>query len=186
MSYVAFDLTPFRKKKAPCDNATVATLQAATPQNVATVALSQTLTSNSEYAAGDQTVAGVADPDRDFEERAALRGNHEPDSVPIVTKVSKADRIENFGTIGTTGTGEPIAETEVATVLAKKLPTVAVSHAPIPDCGGRSAEDWQVFFGERAGIAEFDGELPRLDAETKAFECCVVEWQNRNPVCSPH
>src|SRR5262249_33093321 len=109
---------------------------------------------------------------------AALHGDHEPDSVPIVTKVSKADRIENFGTNGTTGTGEPIAETEVATVLAKKLPTVAVSHAPTSDCGGWSAEDWQVFFGERAGIAEFDGELPRLDAETKAFECCIVEWQN--------
>lgn len=50
-----------------------------------------------------------------------------------------------------------------------------------PDHDGWSAEDWQVFFGERAGIAEFDGSLPRTEAETYAFECCVVEWLNRHP-----
>jgi len=54
---------------------------------------------------------------------------------------------------------------------------------PGPD--GWSAEDWQVFFDERAGIAEFDGGLPRIDAEACAFACCVVEWLNRNFVCSP-
>ena len=32
---------------------------------------------------------------------------------------------------------------------------------------------------ERAGIAEFDGGLPRPEAEALAFECCVVEWLNR-------
>ena len=46
---------------------------------------------------------------------------------------------------------------------------------------GWSAEDWQVFFDERAGIAEFDGGLPRAEAEAQAFACCVVEWLNRNP-----
>ena len=48
-----------------------------------------------------------------------------------------------------------------------------------------SAENWQVYFDERAGIAEFDGGLPRAEAEARAFACCVVEWLNRNPVCSP-
>jgi hypothetical protein len=33
---------------------------------------------------------------------------------------------------------------------------------------GRSARDWQVFFGERAGIIEFDGGAPRAWAETLA------------------
>jgi hypothetical protein len=47
-----------------------------------------------------------------------------------------------------------------------------------------SAEDWQVYFDERAGIAEFDCGLPRAEAEARAFECCVVEWLNRNPVSS--
>ena len=49
---------------------------------------------------------------------------------------------------------------------------------------GWSAEDWQVYFDERAGIAEFDGRLSRAEAEARAFECCLSEWLNRNPVCS--
>jgi hypothetical protein len=48
-----------------------------------------------------------------------------------------------------------------------------------------SDADWLAFFDERAGIAEFDGGLQRTDAEARAFECCVVEWLNRNPVSSP-
>ena len=44
---------------------------------------------------------------------------------------------------------------------------------------GWSAEDWRVFFDERAGIAEFDGGLPRLQAEAYAFACCATEWLNR-------
>jgi hypothetical protein len=54
-----------------------------------------------------------------------------------------------------------------------------------PGCDGWSAEDWQVFFDERAGIAEFDVGLPRLDAAARAFACCIVEWLNRNPMRSP-
>jgi hypothetical protein len=50
---------------------------------------------------------------------------------------------------------------------------------------GWSAEDWQVFFDERAGIAELDGGLTRVEAEALAFACCVAEWLNRNPVRSP-
>jgi hypothetical protein len=53
------------------------------------------------------------------------------------------------------------------------------------DDDGWSAEDWQAHFVERAGIAEFDGGLPRPDAETLAFKCCVVEWLNRNFERSP-
>jgi hypothetical protein len=54
-----------------------------------------------------------------------------------------------------------------------------------PDRDGWSAEDWHAFFDERAGIAEFDGGLPRIEAEARAFACCVAEWLNRNPVRSP-
>jgi hypothetical protein len=54
-----------------------------------------------------------------------------------------------------------------------------------PRWGGWSAEDWQLFFEESAGIAEFNGGLPRREAEARAFACCVVEWLNRNPRCSP-
>ena len=54
-----------------------------------------------------------------------------------------------------------------------------------PGRDGWSAEDWQVFFDERAGIAEFDGGLPRARAEARALACRVVEWLNRNFVRSP-
>jgi hypothetical protein len=41
---------------------------------------------------------------------------------------------------------------------------------------GWSGDDWRTFFDERAGIAEFDGGLPRHEAEARAFACCVAEW----------
>ena len=48
-----------------------------------------------------------------------------------------------------------------------------------------SDEDWKVFFDERAAIAEFDGGLPRDQAEAQAFEACVTEWLTRNGVQAP-
>jgi hypothetical protein len=53
-----------------------------------------------------------------------------------------------------------------------------------PGHDGWSGEDWLAFFDERAGIAEFDGGVARAEAEAHAFECCLSEWLNRNPVCS--
>ena len=47
--------------------------------------------------------------------------------------------------------------------------------------GDWTAQDWRVFYDERAGIAEHDGGLSRADAEQQAFDCCVVEWLWRNP-----
>lgn len=54
-----------------------------------------------------------------------------------------------------------------------------------PGGDGWSGEDWRAFFDKRAGIAEFDGGLPRDQAEARAFDCCVAEWLNRNPMRSP-
>ena len=48
-----------------------------------------------------------------------------------------------------------------------------------------SAEDWQAYFDERVGIAEFGAGLSRSDAQTSAFGCCVSEWLNHYPVSSP-
>lgn len=53
-----------------------------------------------------------------------------------------------------------------------------------PGGDGWSGEDWRAFFDERAGIAEFDGGLPRDQAEAHAFASCVAEWLNRNPAYS--
>ena len=41
-----------------------------------------------------------------------------------------------------------------------------------------------MYFEERAAVAEFDGGLSRNEAEAQAFECCIVEWLNRNPTPS--
>ena len=53
-----------------------------------------------------------------------------------------------------------------------------------PGRDGWSAEDWQAFFDERAGIMEFDGRVSRTEAEAQALACCIVEWLNRNPTPS--
>ena len=53
-----------------------------------------------------------------------------------------------------------------------------------PGRDGWSAEDWQLYFEERAAVAEFDGGLSRIQAEAQAFECCVVKWLDRNPAPS--
>lgn len=42
-----------------------------------------------------------------------------------------------------------------------------------------SAEDWQAFFHERAGIAEFDEGLSRPEAERLALAQCADEWERR-------
>jgi hypothetical protein len=67
----------------------------------------------------------------------------------------------------------------VLSVLTRHKAEIVMLLRPTED--GWSAEDWQVFFDERAGIVEFDGGLPRPEAEAQAFACCVFEWLNRNP-----
>jgi hypothetical protein len=47
-----------------------------------------------------------------------------------------------------------------------------------------SPEYWQILFHQRAAFAEFHGGLSRSVAQAQAFECCVVEWLNRNPTPS--
>ena len=73
--------------------------------------------------------------------------------------------------------------TAVLDALSRHKAEIVVLLRPAED--GWSAEDWLVFFDERVGIIEFDGELPRPEAEAQAFDCCVVEWLNLNPERSP-
>lgn len=53
-----------------------------------------------------------------------------------------------------------------------------------PAGDGWSVLDWRTFFAERARMAAVHG-LKGIDAEARAFACCVVEWLNRNRVRSP-
>ena len=72
---------------------------------------------------------------------------------------------------------------EVIDLLARHKAQVIALLRHGPD--GWSGEDWRTFFEERAGISEFDGGLPRDQAEAHVFACCVAEWLNRNPVRLP-
>ena len=41
--------------------------------------------------------------------------------------------------------------------------------------------DYRTFFEERAGISEYDGGLPREEAEWQAFEDSIQCWLHHNP-----
>jgi hypothetical protein len=47
-----------------------------------------------------------------------------------------------------------------------------------------TANDWRVYFDERAAFAEFEGKKPRQQADNIAFECCVAEWLRQHPAPS--
>lgn len=86
--------------------------------------------------------------------------------------------------------GDALALAACAPPPAEVLDLLARHKADIltllrPGSDGWSGEDWREFFEERAGIAEFDGGLPRDQAEARAFSCCVGEWLHRNPARSP-
>lgn len=68
----------------------------------------------------------------------------------------------------------------VLDALSQHKPEIVALLRPGRD--GWSGEDWHHFFDERAGIAEFDGGLPRAEAEDAAYHACLMHWQYRNPV----
>src|SRR5262249_13780498 len=72
---------------------------------------------------------------------------------------------------------------EILELLAHHKPGIVALLRPGQD--GWSAKDWKAYFDGRAGIAEFDGGLLCPEAKAHAFECCVVEWLNRNFGYSP-
>jgi hypothetical protein len=72
--------------------------------------------------------------------------------------------------------------TAVLDQLSRHKPEIVRLLRPVKD--GWSAEDWRLYFEDRAAVAEFDGGLPRERAEAQAFECCIAEWLDRNPVPS--
>lgn len=49
-----------------------------------------------------------------------------------------------------------------------------------------TATDWQEFYDERAGVAEYDGGMSREKAEWQAYEACIVQWLNTHPQPQPN
>jgi hypothetical protein len=66
----------------------------------------------------------------------------------------------------------------IETLRTNKVEILALLRPKRPEW---VAADWQAFFDERAGIAEYEGEQTREKAEAMAFEACLVEWMNRHP-----
>ncbi len=99
------------------------------------------------------------------------------------------------GTMGQTPGARPSLKALAARVLEGVRGSVPRSHAlgtgtvgqavTSPVAGSATsiwyAEDWQAYFDERAGIAEHDGGLARVEAERQAYECCISEWLWRSP-----
>ena len=44
-----------------------------------------------------------------------------------------------------------------------------------------NGDDWRDWITERAAILEHDGGLPRAEADQRAYEHALIEWQNRHP-----
>ncbi len=101
------------------------------------------------------------------------------------------------GTVGQPPRARPSLKALAARVFEGARESVPLSHVPGNGTVGQAvagsasaedrkpstwdAEDWRAFFDERAGIAEHDGRLSRIDAEQQAYECCISEWLWRNP-----
>ena len=77
----------------------------------------------------------------------------------------------------------------------QKRGTPAVQTAPAPSferierserVGGWTAEDWRVYYLERAAIREYDGQLPRLEADGRAWrETANRWWHEHGPRSAP-
>jgi hypothetical protein len=79
---------------------------------------------------------------------------------------------------------EAVSEPPAATIEALSRHKAEIVELLRFERDGWSAEDWRLFFEERAAIAEFDGGMSRAKAKAQAFECCIDEWLNRNPTPS--
>jgi hypothetical protein len=83
------------------------------------------------------------------------------------------------------GASEPPAN--VLKMLRRhKRSIVALLERPIegpPQPWNRA--DWRAFYDEQVAIAEHYGELPRAEAESRAFRACIAEWLWRTAVVSP-
>jgi hypothetical protein len=105
--------------------------------------------------------------------RRALSRGTVPSAVPVGHPFDSG----TTGTLGTNGTLGTRGTVPTTPSDYELVDIGAIGHS-------WSGDDWRAFFDERAAIAEFDGGLPREQAEARAFTGCVAEWLNRNPVRS--
>jgi hypothetical protein len=104
-------------------------------------------------------------------------------SAPIIASGSA----DNIGSASSDIAGSAASEIVRSAATDITGSTLIITTAEItalrrPQGDEWSTDDWQAFFDERVGIAEFDGGLPRLAAEARAHDCCVAEWLYRTAV----
>ena len=109
-----------------------------------------------------------------FDPKAALTEIRSDPVATIATTATKSENVE--------ADAENVADVAIVAAPPRQKPDIIGMQSLNAHWSG---EDYAAFFDERAAIAEFDGGLSRPEAEALAFKCCVVEWLNRNLVCSP-
>ncbi|MFZ5834711.1 MAG: hypothetical protein ACOY2B_04890 [Pseudomonadota bacterium] len=104
----------------------------------------------------------------------------------ILITNAKADGVTVFltpqGTVRLRGPQAALAKW--MPVLRLHKPALAALLQNLEPVAHWQADDWRNYFDERAAVAEFDGAIPRIQAERQAYRCCVSEWLCRNPVIS--
>jgi len=69
---------------------------------------------------------------------------------------------------------------EIMAALAG-APEADADAGDAPESDDWTAADWQELFDERAGLAEYEGGLPRAEAEVQAFRACILRWLATHP-----
>jgi hypothetical protein len=91
-------------------------------------------------------------------------------------------------TVATPAThGQPVPAGAGTDVTGPTTPVTASTDITAPQRAqedGWTSDYWLAYRDERAAIAEFDGKLPRQQAEARAYQTCIGEWLDRNLVSS--
>lgn len=90
------------------------------------------------------------------------------------TEPRATGRLATLASLAGTSVRSAVSETRPKEALTKPTPASSLAW---------TAQDWQAFFDERAGIREFDGGLSRTEAEAGAFVDCIGQWRPLNPLC---
>ena len=80
--------------------------------------------------------------------------------------------------------GPNVTNVPIVTGIESETEAADAAHAPHLTAGPSpawDATDWCALYDERAAIREYDGELPRLNAERLAFDDCVAHWLVQHP-----
>ena len=94
--------------------------------------------------------------------------------IATATPATLATERHDCSTNSNCSSSTPTASEAIRPATIAEIATVAVASAV--------DEYWRTFFEERAAIREYDGGLPRPDAEAGALQDSIAHWLARNPL----